>query len=324
MTPRQFVPLLLLPLAACAPGSRDVTCRPLSQTAPESHPDSPFRGTVFTLVMENQSASDILGKNGPPYINSLAQTYAVAAGYRDPSIHPSEPNYLWMVAGENFGVTTDGDPAWNHVSCGEHIADQMERVGITWRSYDESMGEPCGMVSHYPYAAKHNPFVYFDDINGWDGKEFPRPARCQEHVVDYAQFDADLASGNLPRYVFITPNMVSDMHDGSVADGDAWLRREVPKILASKAFTDGGVLFLMWDEGGGLSGNDTPPMIVVSPLAKKGYVSQVPYNTSSYLKTVQAILGLEPLPCDPHPEAVQTMDDLFEQPLPAMAKVPGP
>ena len=38
--------------------------------------------------------------------------------------------------------------------------------------------------------------------------------------------------------------MIDDMHDGSVAQGDAWLAREVPKILASDAFNNGGVLFL--------------------------------------------------------------------------------
>jgi hypothetical protein len=123
--------------------------------------------------------------------------------------------------------------------------------------------------------------------------------------------------------VFITPNMKNDMHDGSIEDGDKWLAREVPKILASKAWQNGGVLFITADEGEGRSvtdwsQDDDPPFIVVSPLAKKGYVSNVPYDTSSFLKTVQAIEGVEALPCGEDGVAVETMNDLFDAPLPTM------
>ena len=85
-------------------------------------------------------------------------------------------------------------------------------------------------------------------------RPFSPSARCTEHVVDYSQLDADLAAGSVPEYVFITPNLTNDMHDGSIAQGDAWLAREVPKILASDRFKQGGVLFLLWDEGSGHAG----------------------------------------------------------------------
>ncbi len=149
----------------------------------------------------------------------------------------------------------------------------------------ESMGAPCGVASSYPYEPKHDPFVYFDDINGWDGSRFQSSARCDAHVVDYAQLDQDLAAGTVPTYAFITPNMIDDMHDGSIAEGDAWLARELPTILSSDAFNNGGVLFLTWDEGTGQS--DDPPMIVISPHAKQGYVSNTAFNASPYVKTVQ-------------------------------------
>jgi hypothetical protein len=103
----------------------------------------------------------------------------------------------------------------------------------------------------------------------------------------------------------IPPNMIDDMHDGTVAQGDAWLAREVPKILESDAFNTGGVLFL----------------IVISANAKRGYASATAYDTSSYLKTVQTNLGLEPLPCSANAATVATMDDLFDVPI---AAVPRP
>jgi hypothetical protein len=325
---------LAAPLALClaaagclgnTSGNTAAQCRALTVTSAQR--PSAFGGTVFTIVMENHSAAQIIGNTSEaPFINSLAKQGAVARGYHDNYVHPSEPNYFFMVAGENFGVLNDNDPdPTNSIEATSHIADQLEHAGLTWKTYQESMGAPCGLTSHGNYAVKHNPFAYFSDINGSDGTTFQPSPRCQEHMVDYSEFDKDLASGKVPDYVFITPNLINDMHDGSTAQGDAWLAREVPKILESDAFERGGVLFLLWDEGGGYPAGDDPPFIVVSPNARAGHVSSKSYGTTSYLKTVQAILGVEALPCQAQPDAVETMDDLFSVPLsrtPALAGSP--
>jgi len=317
--PRWFLGAALvasLPLASCTGpatwGSTDVACRPLTATT-ASRP-SGWGGTVFTIVMENHSSGQILGSADAPFINDLANKNAVAAGYHDAYVHPSEPNYLWMVAGENFGILDDNDPGpSNTIGTTSHLADQIEGAGLTWRAYEESMGAPCGLVSQGEYAAKHDPFVYFSDINGWNGSSFTPTARCAGHVVDYSQLAVDLASGQVPDYVFITPNLVHDMHDGTVADGDAWLASEVPAILASAAYRNGGALFLLWDEG--TNSSDNPPFIAASPNVTPGTVSQTAYDTSSFLLTVQKILGVEALPCSPQPDAVQPMSELFAVPL---------
>jgi phosphatidylinositol-3-phosphatase len=299
-------------------GNTSTTCQDLSTAAVAPAPNPAWSGTVFTIVMENHSASEILGNSAAPFINQLAKDNAVAQGYHDSFVHPSEPNYIWMVAGQNFGVLDDNDPDSHHLASKSHLADQLELAGISWKTYQESMGDACGLVSHGRYAAKHNPFVYFDDINGWDGTTFQPSPRCNEHVVDYTQFDADLAANTLPRYAFITPNLDNDMHDGSIQQGDKWLEAEVGKILASDAFNNGGVLFLLWDEGGGTFGaSDDPPFIAISPHAKPGYVSNTDYDTSSYLLTVQSLFGLQTLPCAETSAAatVSAMTDLFDVPL---------
>jgi phospholipase C len=310
-----------LAFAGCAntSGNTLATCEPLT-SAPAVAPPR-WGGTVFTIVMENHSRDQIFGSSQAPYINSLANHNAVAEGYHDSFVHPSEPNYFWMIAGQNFGVLDDSDPASHHLGATSHIADQLELAGLGWKAYQESMGAPCGLTSHGRYAAKHNPFVYFDDINGWDGKAFHPEQRCNAHVVDYGQLDVDLASNALPRYVFITPNLDSDMHDGSIALGDAWLAREVPKLLATDAYKNGGVIFLMWDEGGGSPASDDPPFLAISPNAAPGMRSQVDYDTSSYLKTVQDVLGLPELPCAAAAErsTVDRMTDLFTVPMTAAA-----
>jgi phospholipase C len=271
---------------------------------------------VFTVVMENKSRGDIIGNHDAPYINQLVHENALVAGYHDPFVHPSEPNYLWMIAGENFGVLDDDNPASHPIDSSSHLADQLELAGLSWKAYQESMGEPCGLASHGLYAAKHDPFVYFDDINGWDGKAFQYSQRCVDHVVDYSQLDADLASGDVPRYAFITPNINNDMHDGSIARGDQWLAAELPKIFASPAYQNGGVVFLLWDEGSGTLGpDDDPPFIAISPNIHAGMVSHVTYDTSSYLKTVQRIVGVDELPCSAAPEKVSVMSDVFNVPM---------
>jgi phospholipase C len=300
--------------AGCAnnSGNTNNQCQPL--TATTAARPSAWSGTVFTIVMENHDRTQILGNSAAPFINQLAQSGAVAAGYHDSFVHPSEPNYIWMIAGENFGILNDDDPRPNSaIASQSHLADQLERAGLTWKAYQESMGAPCGLQSHGLYAVKHNPFAYFADINGSDGSAFHPGARCTDHIVDYTQLDTDLASGAVPNYVYITPNLVNDMHDGSISQGDAWLAHEVPKILASSAYQNGGVLFLLWDEGS--SQGDDPPFIVASPLARTGFVSQVEYDTSAFLKTTQAMLGVEALPCATDPATVPVMSDLFTAPM---------
>jgi len=312
----RVLPALALCTCANTSGNTLAVCSP--QTATPSLAMPHWKGgTVFTIVMENHSRKEILGNPKAPYINQLASENAVAEGYHDSFVHPSEPNYFWMVAGQNFGVLDDGDPGAHHFDATSHIADQIEQAGLTWRTYQESMGEPCGLSSHGRYAAKHNPFVYFNDINGWDGKAYHPELRCNEHVVDYSQLDIDIANHALPNYVFITPNLDSDMHDASVSHGDSWLANEIPKLLATDNYKNGGVIFLMWDEGGGTPAGDDPPFIAISANAAHGLRSQVDYDTSSYLKTVQNILGLGELPCAEASarQSVDAMTDLFTVPL---------
>jgi phospholipase C len=311
-------------LAACNPndsGSTLVSCDKLAPTAALA--PAGWSGSVFTIAMENHSRSQIFGNREAPFINRLAAQAAVADGYHDPFVHPSEANYLWMVSGENFGVLDDDDPKAHSLDSSSHLVDQIETGGLTWRSYQESMGAPCGIRSHGRYAAKHDPFVFFNDVNGWNGQTFQTSQRCIDHVVDYSQLDRDIATGKLPNYVFVTPNLDDDMHDGSIAEGDAWLAHEVPKIMATDAYKNGGVLFILWDEGGGTPAADDPPFIALSPYAKVGH-SQIDHDTSSYLKTVEAILGLSPLPCDTGRSGVTTMDELFTMPMTARTVVPPP
>ena len=66
---------IALSVAACSPGNRNLMCRELNQPAATSTPaaSSPFHGSVFTIVMENKSAHEVLDNGAAPYIRSLAE-----------------------------------------------------------------------------------------------------------------------------------------------------------------------------------------------------------------------------------------------------------
>jgi hypothetical protein len=273
--------------------------------------------TVFIILMENHNWADILGNtDDAPYINSLLSGAAHAEQYfNPPNLHPSEPNYLWLEAGTNFGVTNDDDPDSNHQSSTRHLVNQLEAAGVSWKAYVEDIdGASCPLSSDDTYAAKHVPFVFFDDVTNHNDSA---AARCIAHVRPYSELAKDLAFDSVPQYVFITPNLCHDMHGGvlfsclfpSISAGDDWLKAEVPRIQGSDAFRNGGALFITWDESEG--GEYSIGMVVLSPFAKSGYASWVPYTHSSTLRTVQEIFGVGPLLGDA--ANATALSDLFTQ-----------
>src|SRR5882672_1353738 len=89
--------------------------------------------TVFIILMENHNWSQIKGSASAPYINNTLLPMASHAEqyFNPPSIHPSLPNYLWLEAGTNFGITNDSDPATNHQGTTAHFVTQLASAGIS-------------------------------------------------------------------------------------------------------------------------------------------------------------------------------------------------
>ncbi len=281
----------------CAPAP---LLSPLPTPTPCGGPCPSHIQTVFIILMENHDWSSIKGNPSAPYINSVLLPMASHAEqyYNPPNVHPSEPNYLWLEAGTDFGIADDADPVVNHQSSTSHLVTLLNNAGVSWKAYEENIaGNVCPLTTLGLYAAKHDPFVYFDDVTDVNNAY---AASCINHVRPYTELQTDLQSGAVARYNFITPNLCDDMHDDcapandSVAQGDAWLSTEVPKILGSQAYTNNGALFVTWDEAE--NGDGPIGMIVLSPLAKGGgYSNSIHYTHSSTLRTVQEILGVAPL-----------------------------
>lgn len=290
--------------------------------------------TVFVVALENHNWIQPVPDSNPqqifrnpaaPYINSLVTagnpnaaqvSYATRYYNAGQQVHPSEPNYVWSEAGTTFGVYTDNDPgkpACNLFTC-QHLSGQLTTAGVSWRDYQEDVQySPSELVSasgsgvpvnpyngttEYDYAVKHNPMAFFTDTQNQN---------CQP----LTNFWTDLADNRVGRYNWITPDQLNEMHsslpagfnyDGTawtgdqaaIAEGDHCLSLLIPKIMASKAYQDHGVIIIWTDETeDGDDTNHTLPEIIISPLAKgNAYASSVVYSHASDLKTMDEIFGL--------------------------------
>jgi photosystem II stability/assembly factor-like uncharacterized protein len=261
---------------------------------------TPTGRSVFVIAMENQSWSAIKGSASAPYINNTLLPIASHAEqyYNPPNNHPSEPNYLWLEAGTNFGITNDNDPSLNHQSTTSHLVTLLNNAGISWKAYEEGIsGTVCPLTSTSLYAVKHNPMVYFDNVTGTNNAN---SAYCIAHERPYSELASDLQNNSAARYNFITPDECDDMHNSSgcatgnqIWNGDAWLSHEVPKILNSQAYRNGGVLFITWDEAA--SGDGPIGLLALSPTARgHGYSNTIYYTHSSLLRTLEEIFGVSP------------------------------
>jgi hypothetical protein len=225
---------------------------------------------VFVIVLENHSKNGVIGDPNTPNITALANEYAVAGNYYGVT-HPSEPNYVALIAGSNFGLNSD-DPANRYDA--PNIVDQLESSGHSWDAYMESMPSAGYTGDYWPsssnplYASKHNPFVLFNDIRN-------DPARLA-HDKPYTALAADLNGKSAPDFAFIVPNQCHDMHGGVyapvAADGsdgtpcpygstnddandaalkqkaDVFVKQTVQTIMSSKAWSGNSAIFVVADE----------------------------------------------------------------------------
>ena len=177
--------------------------------------------TVWVIMMENHNwTGDDAGasfgdpdiKDNPlaPYINGpLLKTSAHPEQYfNPPGNHPSQPNYLWLEAGTNFGVLSDTQPGQPQLFTQKHLTKLLENAGISWRAYAEpDFGSPVFASCPLDFSfldVNHLAPVYFNDVN--DGLN-PQSPECLSHVVPYYQLSTDLADHTTAQLNLVTPNL---------------------------------------------------------------------------------------------------------------------
>jgi hypothetical protein len=176
---------------------------------------------------------------------------------------------------------------------------------------------PYNDSTQYNYAPKHNPMVFFTDTNG--GDDTTTANRLSHNYAPLQQLAFDLANDRVADYNWITPDQYNDMHSAltggfaaltgdasQIKAGDNALSRLVPLIMSSRAYQDGGVIILWWDESeaDGEPGDNaddfdhTVGEIVVSNLAHPNvdglpYAGSIDYSHSSDLRTMQNIFHVK-------------------------------
>ena len=342
-------------LTGCGSSTSNKQGTPTAQHTP-SQQNSPTPGSptpqsvqiqhIFYIIMENQGINNIIGNTvDAPYLNSLANSYEIATHYFGVT-HPSLPNYLAAISGNFQGIWDDcsagatitcapqvfvsGSPSLTtaeatsaasrpHMFSSPTLVDQLEAHHLTWKAYMQSMPS-VGFTgsSTALYAQKHNPFVYFTSIRN-------NPTHMQ-NIVPFSQFNQDIQSGTIPNFVWITPDVCSDMHgisqsdaqslgipdcatyDGLIARGDNFIHTIVPEIMNAPSWKQGSAIVIVWDEndassdgccsspvglnGATLGGGNVPLIVITSNGPHHIVLSNTSSNHYSLLATIEHLWGL--------------------------------
>lgn len=257
--PRLFIALMLsLGFSVCA------------------HAAPPRASHVVLVIEENRSFQAIIGNPEAPYINALAskgalftQSFAVT--------HPSEPNYLALFAGDTEGLPDDSCP---HRYSGPNLADALMAKGLRFTLYAESLPQEgftdCATLDHL-YRRKHNPVPDFASL----------PTEVNQ---PFSAFPQDYSK--LPTIAYVIPNMMDDMHDGSVQQADAWLKQNLDGYV-QWALKNHGLLIVTWDEDDGTQDNQIPTLIVGQGVKPGRYDQKI--NHYSVLRTLTDMYHLKPV-----------------------------
>jgi hypothetical protein len=284
---------------------------------------------VYVIVLENHDFDEALNGGFSPFLQELAGSQGLATRYYGVT-HPSLPNYLAMIGGDDFSVNDDNPSCFAsdltpgkacHKVLGESLVDQLESAGLTFALYaqglpaagDLSQGQPP-----YPnalYAQKHNPFAYFEEI-------VRSKARLQR-LKPLSTLSADLA-GAAPNFVFIVPDQCHDGHGLPTCDDpvrltrdyDQFVEQTVKTILASPNWTRNSAVVVTFDEGEvhkGARNADENNRIATVVVTKCGapLVSSKRFDHYALLATIEDGFGLPRLR---RAKEAPTMMDLFSRP----------
>jgi hypothetical protein len=225
---------------------------------------------VVIVVEENHGYAQIIGNPDAPWINALAkrgmlftQSFGVT--------HPSQPNYLALFSGATRGVTDDACPI---TLSGPNLASALRARGLSFASYSEGLPEAgSAACASGAYRRKHNPSANWPELAAT--------------LLPFSAFPADFS--RLPAVTLVVPDQNNDMHDGSIAQGDAWLSANL-EAYARWASAHNSLLIVTWDEDDG-AGDNRIATIFAGAVVKSGSTPQR-IDHYSVLRTLEDMYGL--------------------------------
>ena len=232
---------------------------------------------VVVVMDENRASQQVIGNPQAPYINSLAaqgalftQSFAL--------FHPSQPNYIALLSGSNQGITDDACPAT--VLATPNLASELLAANLSFGSYSESLPAIGSMVCTAGlYAVKHNAMV------NWQGGNIPPTAN-----MPFTSFPTDFTE--LPTISFVAANLMDDMHDGTIPQGDAWMQANID-AYAQWAKTHNSLLIFTFDEDDKNHANQIPTIFVGQMVKPGNYSERIDHY--SVLRTILDMYGLPQL-----------------------------
>ena len=251
-----------------------------------SRPSAAVPPHLVVVVEENHGFGQIIGSRPAPFFNQLAANGTLLTNYQAVT-HPSLPNYLALTAGSTLGVHTDCHTCQLAAT---NLAGQLQAAGVSWKAYYQGLPAPGSPVARAgAYSKSVDPFLHFSDVSA-------APARARR-VVPLSQLHVDLAHNRLPRFVVVAPDLRHDMHSGTVAAGDAFLRHLYRELRGAPGLRDGFRLVVTFDEArrDQGSGGGRVATIVVGSGVPAGVRDATPYNHYALLRSIEQLFGLPPL-----------------------------
>jgi phospholipase C len=257
----------------------------------------PYWKLATQYTFADRMFQDNEGPSFPAHQFLIAGTSINAVGSK--LMAAENPRYPGMSGWVSNGKNCDGspkaqvtmiDPLGNETvvmqPCFEHptLIDLLDTKGVSWRYYD------AGNNGYWsaPDAIKHLRF----------GPAWKNVITPETTVL------TDISSGNLQQVSWVNPTCAESDHAScNKGTGPAWVASVVNALGKSKYWKDTAI-FITWDDWGGWFDHVKPvvlssyemgfrvPLIVVSPYAKRGYVSHVMHQQASILKFVEKNWGL--------------------------------
>jgi phospholipase C len=255
------------------------------------------------VAAANPEGDRALGYYGPDmlgYYYALANTFAIGDRYFAAFPGPTYPNRMFMLSASSFGHFVNTTPQYRAEE--RSIFHELEERKLEWAIY----------ADHPTFEALIYPRLH---------------AEKGHHFLTVSDFIRDAAAGNLPRLAWVEssyggPDATDEHAPGNVQVGQAFVARVVDALLKSPAWPK-SALVLTYDEHGGFFDHVPPPaacspgdegstwpaahaakftrlgvrvpLIVVSPFAKRHYVSHHTYSHTSVLSLIRARFDLPAL-----------------------------
>lgn len=282
----RFSTLLLVFLLMAFGGGGCLFARDLGGSRPEQVQTTPIPGVnhIIWVWFENRESTAITPATAP-FFSSFAAANVNFANFFGVE-HPSQPNYLDAFSGSNQGVTNDNH--FTFPASVDNLAKQMAVAGRSWRVYAQDYPGGCSDADTFTggvdgpgvagqYVRKHNPAISFESVR-------LDPVQCA-NIQALASFDPSV------NFALVVPNMINDMHDGTTAQGDAFLQAFVPLVTASPDLAH-TLLIVTFDEGSSNTNGGGHIYTAVSAPWLAPQTVNTTYNHFSALRTIERIYGL--------------------------------